>query len=63
VPLTVVTLSVEPPELPGMVEGLKFAVAPGGNPETVKATSPAPPDSGVIVIPKLASPPDGTTFA
>ena len=44
VPLTVVIDRVELPELAGIVDGLKFAVAPGGRPVTLNAISPAPPN-------------------
>jgi hypothetical protein len=46
-----------------MVAGLNIALAPGGNPLADKVISPAPPLIGIIVIPKLALPPEDGTLA
>ena len=45
----VVTVSVDVPVLPVIVAGLKLAVAPVGNPATVKATFPGNPFTAVLV--------------
>ena len=53
----VVTVSVDVPVLPTMVEGLKLAVAPTGRPVTVKATSPVSPFSAVLLTAYVVLPP------
>ena len=47
--LAVVTVSVDVPVLPVMVEGLKLAVAPVGNPVTVNATFPVKPFTAALL--------------
>jgi hypothetical protein len=56
----VVTVRVDVPVLPTMVEGLKLAVAPVGRPETVKATSPLNPFSAVLLTEYVVLPPTTT---
>ena len=48
--LAVVTVNVAVPVLPVIVLGLKLAVAPVGNPVTVRATLPVNPFTAVLVI-------------
>lgn len=59
-----VRVSVELPELPGMVVELKDAVTPFGMPLAANERSPAPPLSGAAVTTKAALPePDAETEA
>ena len=58
----VVTVRVEVPVLPVMVAGLKLAVAPAGNPVTVKATSPVNPFTAVLVTVYVTLPPTNTVW-
>ena len=55
----VVTLSVDEPDVSTLV-GVNAAVAPEGNPATLKETFPANPDPGVRVTVKVAALPAGT---
>lgn len=55
----VVSFNVEDPE-PVTVVGLKAAVTPAGNPETVKPTVPVKPESAPTVMVDVALPPAAT---
>lgn len=57
VPLEAVKVSVELPELPGIVGWTKLAVTPAGKLVAVSVRSPAPPLRGVAVIVNEALPP------